>query len=63
VNFVCPVCGFNELIEKPYDGEGGASYEICPCSRFEYGFTDYKVVTLLRHGEKTGLVRVCRGGE
>lgn len=38
---ICPVCGFSELLEPPYDNEGGSpSYEICPCCGFEYGFHD-----------------------
>ena len=38
--FRCPVCGFPELDEQPYTDEGGASYEICECCGFQFGWTD-----------------------
>ncbi|MGG5737376.1 hypothetical protein [Bacillus cereus group sp. IBL03679] len=40
MNFVCLVCGFNELLEPPYDEDGDPSYEICPCCGFQFGFDD-----------------------
>ena len=37
----CPVCGYPGLDEPPRDPvEGGASYEICPCCGFQFGFDD-----------------------
>lgn len=39
--FTCLVCGYNKLEEIPYDKCGNASYEICPCCGFEFGFDDY----------------------
>jgi hypothetical protein len=36
----CPVCGWPELEELPRDEQNCASYEICPCCGFEFGFDD-----------------------
>ena len=36
----CPVCGWPELHEPPRNASGGASFEICPCCGFEFGFDD-----------------------
>jgi hypothetical protein len=38
--FVCPVCGFPDLVEPPRDANGAASYEICWSCGFEFGVTD-----------------------
>ena len=37
---ICPVCGYDNLFEPPYDTFGYPSYEICPCCGFEFGFDD-----------------------
>lgn len=37
---VCPVCGYDKLLEAPYDEFGYPSYQICNCCGFEYGFDD-----------------------
>jgi len=37
-HYICPVCGFHELKDSPYDQQGMPSYEICPCCGFEFGF-------------------------
>lgn len=37
---ICPVCGYDKLLEPPYDDAGHPSHEICPCCNFEYGFDD-----------------------
>jgi hypothetical protein len=37
---ICPVCGFDDLIEPPYDSFGNPSNEVCPCCGFEFGFDD-----------------------
>lgn len=37
---ICPICGFQELDEPPYDEFGGASFEICPCCGIQYGYND-----------------------
>lgn len=37
---ICPVCGFDELFEPPYDSFGYPSHENCPCCGFEFGFDD-----------------------
>lgn len=39
-NILCPVCGYPGLSEEPRGGNGGGSYEICPCCGFEFGVTD-----------------------
>lgn len=41
MNFVCPICGFDDLFESPYDENGLGSYEICPCCGFQFGNDDY----------------------
>lgn len=35
MNYLCPVCGFNQLPEPPVD------YLICPCCGTEFGYTDF----------------------
>lgn len=37
---LCPICGYDKLLEPPYDECNNPSYEICPCCGFEYGFDD-----------------------
>lgn len=39
---ICPVCGFSFPTGSalPYDNEGGASFNVCPCCLFHYGVTD-----------------------
>ncbi|MEI9894419.1 MAG: hypothetical protein WDN28_11190 [Chthoniobacter sp.] len=36
----CPVCGWPELHESPRSASGAASFELCPCCGFEFGFDD-----------------------
>lgn len=38
--FICPVCGFDGLLEPAYDESGSPSYEICMSCGFEFGFDD-----------------------
>ncbi|MDQ0109188.1 hypothetical protein J2T02_004331 [Chitinophaga terrae (ex Kim and Jung 2007)] len=38
--YICPVCGYDNLLESPYDQFGYPSYEICSCCGYEFGFTD-----------------------
>jgi hypothetical protein len=40
MKFRCPVCGWPELDKPPRSAPGGASYEICPCCGFEFGYDD-----------------------
>lgn len=40
MKYVCPVCGYSELDEPPYDEQNNPSYEVCSCCRFEFGFDD-----------------------
>jgi len=37
---ICPVCGYDQLKEAPFDSFGYPSYEICSCCGYEYGFDD-----------------------
>lgn len=37
---VCPVCGFEQLDEAPYDSSGCPSFGICPCCGVEFGYDD-----------------------
>ena len=40
MNNCCPVCGWtSDWHRAPYI-KGSASFDICPCCRFEYGFSD-----------------------
>ena len=41
MKYICPVCGYDGLEEAPYDKNNCASYEICRCCGFEYGFHDF----------------------
>ncbi len=36
----CPVCGYAPLDEPPFSQFGGASYVICDCCNFQFGFDD-----------------------
>jgi hypothetical protein len=36
----CPVCGYSDLDEPPYDKYGCASFDICPCCGTEFGYHD-----------------------
>jgi hypothetical protein len=38
--YICPVCGFPDLIETPKTERTGGSYEICPSCGFQFGFSD-----------------------
>ena len=40
MTYPCPVCGYPDLEEPPWNPVSGASYEICPSCGFEFGFTD-----------------------
>lgn len=37
--YICPVCGFDGLVEAPYSN-GEASFEICPSCGTEFGLDD-----------------------
>ncbi len=39
--YICPVCGYSELEESPYDKFGDSSFEICPCCGTEFGYHDF----------------------
>ncbi|MEW4415272.1 hypothetical protein [Clostridium sp. AN503] len=41
MKYMCPICNYNGLFEKPYDENGNGSYEICPCCDFEFGCDDF----------------------
>ncbi len=38
---ICPVCGFDGLLEPAYNEHGNGSHEICSACGFEYGFDDH----------------------
>jgi len=40
MRYICPVCGYSDLEEPPYDNSGNPSFEICDCCGFEFGFDD-----------------------
>jgi hypothetical protein len=37
---ICPVCGYDDLDERPFTEGGYPTYEICPCCGFEFGYDD-----------------------
>ena len=39
-DLICPVCGYPDLSQPPYDDHGDPSYEICACCGFEFGYDD-----------------------
>ncbi|MET3755548.1 RNA polymerase subunit RPABC4/transcription elongation factor Spt4 [Rhizobium binae] len=36
----CPVCGYPDLDEPPYDEWGDPTFNICPCCGTEFGYDD-----------------------
>jgi hypothetical protein len=38
--YICPVCGFPNLTERPHSDGNGGSYEICPSCAFQFGVSD-----------------------
>ncbi len=40
MKYTCPVCGWPELQESPRSPTGAASFELCPCCGFEFGYDD-----------------------
>lgn len=36
--YICPICGYDQLEEPPYDETGEPSFEICPCCGIEFGY-------------------------
>lgn len=40
MNYICPVCGLDELTQPPYDELGNESFDVCPCCLFEFGVDD-----------------------
>jgi hypothetical protein len=39
VTFICPVCGYDGLDERPWE-DGGGSDEICPSCGTQFGYQD-----------------------
>jgi predicted amidophosphoribosyltransferase len=39
-NSQCPVCGYPDLDEPPFDEGGHPTYNICPCCGTEFGYDD-----------------------
>jgi hypothetical protein len=42
--FTCPVCGYPNLSESPYDDNGCASFSVCPCCGTEFGYDDFTAI-------------------
>jgi rubredoxin len=38
--YQCPVCGYQDLSEPPYNKAGYGSYEICRACGFQFGVSD-----------------------
>ena len=41
MKYVCPVCNYDGLDQKPYNDRGYGSYEICLCCGFQFGVDDF----------------------
>jgi hypothetical protein len=37
---ICPICGYSDLSDIPYDEYGYPTYVICDCCGYEFGFDD-----------------------
>jgi len=37
---ICPVCGYDQLYEPPYNEYDEPTYVICSCCGYEFGFDD-----------------------
>ncbi|MCR6105792.1 hypothetical protein HXA34_05745 [Salipaludibacillus agaradhaerens] len=45
--YICPICGYDGLDAPPYEIHShSASYDICPCCYFEYGYSEDHEVDL-----------------
>lgn len=40
MNYICPVCGYDDLEGPAYNEYNYASHEICTCCRFQFGDDD-----------------------
>jgi formylglycine-generating enzyme required for sulfatase activity len=40
IRHICPVCGYPDLKDPPYDLYGAPSFDICPCCGCEFGYHD-----------------------
>ena len=40
MSYICPVCNYPNLQERPRGETTGGSYEICPSCGFQFGVTD-----------------------
>lgn len=41
MGFACPVCGYPDFDEPPWNGDGSPSYDICPSCGVEFGYRDF----------------------
>ena len=41
IDTMCPICGYPDLSEPAYIGNGRASLEMCQCCGFQFGWHDY----------------------
>ena len=40
MKYICPVCGYRDLSETPFDEYGKGSFDICPSCGTEFGYRD-----------------------
>lgn len=53
--YICPICGYDNLDEPPYDELGSyGSYEICSCCGHEFGIGSYYHAPVKRKAEEFG---------
>ncbi len=55
LRWVCPVCGYAELGEAPYDMKGVASFGICPECKTEFGYDDADIGVMTLQSKWKGL--------
>lgn len=41
MKYICPVCGYDDLEQSPYNHEKWGSFEICICCNFEFGVDEF----------------------
>lgn len=44
--YICPICCYDGLDDPPYGKDSNASYNICSCCHFEYGYSEDHEVDL-----------------
>jgi hypothetical protein len=65
-HYICPVCGYDGLLEPPWTEDGGGSQEICLSCGIQFGYSDMaggdQDARVLLHGtwRKSWIAEGCR---